>query len=209
MAERRHLRRAVVAAAFTLLAGSCAGTGELVQNSSTRPVPVPETGLTQTFVARADRLSRVTVTTATYGVDDPNAILHLTIVRDDGETREALLGPEGLDDIAAARFVFPWFEDAAGRRFAATITHRGADPVALYVNHHDPYPEGELSPGSGDLTFELGHAGRLDGALAAAGRVAGDVGGRIGDDPAFAVVWFAALVAAASGLRRRRGDGAG
>lgn len=212
MAERGPIagrtRLLGVAAALALTTGACATTGEVVQNSSTRPVTIPQGGVSQTFVARADRLSSFTVTTGTFGVDDPDAVLKLAVEGPDGTLRESLLDGDDLGDIAPATFVFPWFEGSAGREFTATLTVAGSSPIAVFANEHDPYPDGFMRPGPGDLTFALGHAGRVSGAVAAAGRIARDFGGNLASDPLFAVVWAGLIGLAVAGLRtRRRGAG--
>lgn len=202
----RRLRPAAVLAGLAAGAAvlvACASTGEPVQNSATEVRAIPPGGLTQTFEPRGDRLARFTVWTATYGQPAADTTLHLDLVGAGLRRSVHLTGP---GDNARATFAFEPVAGSARQRFAATITAAGPDRVGLYANPHDPYPEGALLPGGGDLTFEVGHAGRVRGAVAALGRVGREAAVRLGADPAFALVWLAALGAAgAAGVAAGRG----
>lgn len=178
---------------------ACASTGEPVQNSATEPrrIEAGSPPLTQTFVPRGARVGRLTVWTATYGHPSPQATLVLEL-EGAGTRRTARVAGPAIADNARTTFAFPPVPRAAGRSFTATFRATGTDPVGLYVNPHDPYPEGTLRPGPGDLAFEVGHADRVGGAVAALARTTREAAGRIGADPLFAGVWALGLAAAAA-----------
>lgn len=208
----RPLVGIAVAAAMASLVTGCAVTGEPQQVSSREVRVVDGAGLTQTFVPRGDRLSTLTVWTATFERPGVDGVLRVD-VEGAGERRTALLDGRDLVDNARATFVFPPVDDAAGETFAATFTYEGREPVGLYVNPHDPYAEGALDPGGGDLAFLVGHAGRLSGTAGALARVPAEAAEIAGRDPAFVAIWIAALVAtslvgvaSARRVSRRRGS---
>lgn len=187
----------LVAAAAAVLAG-CASTGEPVQGSGTEVREIGPENLTQTFVPAGERLSRLTVWSATYGVEPPDAVVRLDL-SGAGQERTALVGRADLGDNRRITFVFPPVVGAAGKRFSARFSAEGTDAVGLYANPHDPYPDGALEPPPGDLAFEVGHAGRLSGTLAALERVGREARARLARDPAFTAVWAAALAALGAG----------
>ena len=204
-ARRPVLLVALLAA--TLLAGGCRSTGEPVQGSSTEVRAVTDAGLTQTVVPRGDGFSRVTLTVATYGESAISGVLELNVTGGE-QTRQSLVDAATLADNAPVTFVFPPVAHSAGARFRLHLTYRGPDQVGVYVNPHDPYPDGRLEPGGGDLAFVLGHASRVSGTVDALGRIPGEVATRATADPAFLAIWLLALVAAVAGAvvagRRRR-----
>ncbi len=169
-----------------------------------RPRPrcaaVDAAGLTQTVVPAVDGLSRVTVTTATFGeTDGVDGVLELTVRAGDVERTTAAAGADLVDN-APVTLAFEPIPDSAGETVELTFRYAGAEPLALYLDPYDAYADGALT-GGGDLTFSLGHRDRVGGALSAAGRVVADAGDRATSDPAFLVVWLAA--------HRRRGHADG
>ncbi len=197
------MRRVHLALAVLLLLPACAVTGEPQQTAAVRvrEIEVGE-GITQTFVPRGEPLSRVEVLVATYQVEAPDVVV---TVRVEGAGAERVARVDGSDfgDAQWVTFLFPPIEDAAGERFTATLSYEGSQRLGVYVNPYDPYQEGELRPGGGDLAFKVGHSGRLANGWSAIGRVAREFGGRLAADPAFAVAWGLAMVAAVAGSLRR------
>ena len=202
-----------MAVCAVLLLG-CATTGEPVQPSHTEARPLTEP-LQQTFVPAGDRLSTVAVLVATYGVNGPDGVLRMNLAGA-GQQREAFVELSEVDDGTWVRLVVPPIEQAAGERFTATFRYEGRQPVALLANPHDPYAQGQLRPGGGDLAFEIGHAGRLAGLIGALRRIAGDFGANLARDPLFATLWAVSLLAgtalfaaAVRSERRTRAAGTG
>lgn len=193
-----RLRLLVCASVAATLGAACAATGEIAQVSQGEVRSLADGPVVQTFVAPNDRLSRVQVWTATYGVEAPDSVVRLDL-RGAGETRTALVAGDALTDNGTATFVFPPVTDSAGRRFTARFSADG-EPVGLYVSPHDPYPEGRLLTGEGDLAFVTGHAGRLAGAFETVSRVPGEIVDRYASDPAFAIVWSLTLVGLAAAV---------
>jgi hypothetical protein len=194
---RRPQRRLTALAVAAVVATGCASTGEPAQTAAVEARPVDADGLSQTVVPAADGFSRVTVTTATFGATEVDGLLELTVAGAGVERRAAAAGAD-LRDNAPVTFAFPPVPEAAGERFTLTFTYRGRGPLALYANPHDPYRDGALADGDGDLVFVLGHADRLAGAADALGRVADEAGDKAGSDLPFTAVWLALLAAAAA-----------
>lgn len=190
-----------------LVAGvaGCRSTGEPVQGSAIDARPVTDDGLAQTVEPVGDGFSRVTVWTATFAHDSVEGVLRVRVIGA-GEQREALVDAAQLGDNEPVTFVFPPIEDSGGEPFTLVFTYDGPDRVGLWANPHDPYPAGSLDPGPGDLSFELGHASRMGGALDALRRVPGEIADRATRDPWFLTAWVLGLVAltAAAVLAGRR-----
>lgn len=206
MAERRDrsaLRLVGAVAAAGVLA-ACSTTGEPVQTAAVAVRQVTAEGLTQTVVPAVDGFDRVTVHTATYGeVDGVDGTLVLDIRAGD-ETRTTAAAGADLVDNAPITLTFDPIDGSGGETVELTFTYAGQEPVALYVNPHDGYLDGELTPGGGDLTFSLGHRDRVGGALDAAGRVVAETTDKATGDPAFLVVWLVALAGAGVVWHRSR-----
>lgn len=191
-----------------ILGGACAYTGEPQQPGFTEVLRLDDGDrVTQTFVPRGGPLGRVDLLVGTYAVEDPDGVLTVRL-RGAGQERTAAVGGEDIVDAAWLRMEVPPVEGAAGERFAATFRWQGSDPLAVFVNPNDPYPDGELLDGAGDLAFRVGHHGRVAGALAAGGRVVSEFAGRLRSDPPFAIVWALALAAGTGWLVRSLWRGA-
>lgn len=209
--RRRGGRRAAglpavaLAAATLVLAPACSSTGEPAQTAATDVVVVDADGVTQTVVPATDGLAQVTVTTATFGeADGVDGVLELT-VRAPGGVRTAAAAGADLRDNAPVTLAFEPLPGTAGRVVELHLRYAGREPLGLYVDPHDPYPDGRLAPGGGDLTFVLGHADRVAGAGRALARVVGEVGDKATGDPVFLAVWLLALAGAGVvTLRARR-----
>ena len=201
-------RRAAIVAALAC-SSACAASGEPAQTSHTEVRELGQVPLTQTFVPRGDRLDRVSVLVATHEVAAPDGTLCVRI-EGAGTTRDAVCrAGASLVDNQWTTLSFEPIAGAAGVTFSASFTYDGRDRVSLYANPNDPYRDGELTPGPGDLAFEVGHAGRVVEGARALGRVAREFGGRLGGDPVFTALWLLALAATAAAAlrtRRRRGD---
>ncbi|HEX2028330.1 MAG TPA: hypothetical protein VHF25_10065, partial [Nitriliruptorales bacterium] len=193
-------RTATVVAA--LLLGGCAYTGEPQQPGFTEVLRL-EGGdrLTQSFVPRGNPLGRLDLLVGTYGVAQPDGVLTLRL-SGAGQVRRAVVGGADIADAAWLALTFPPVEGAARERFAATVGWEGSDPLALFLNPNDPYPDGELLGRDGDLAFRVGHHGRVGGAVDAGGRVATEFAGRLRDDRPFTVVWTLTLAAGGAWLVR-------
>ncbi len=207
----RGLLAALATVAATLT--GCATAGEPQQPGFTEALRLIDGDeLTQTFVARGERLSRLEVLTATYGVEDPDGRLTL-VVRGAGQTRTVGTAGDDIEDTAWLTLAFDPIDDAAGETFAATLTWAGSDPIAVFVHEHDPYPSGSLQGRPGDLAFRVGHPPTISATWSTISRIPGEFVRRLAADPVFAVVWLAAvgLAAAALGgsvIRSRRRDAA-
>lgn len=203
------MRRRLVAAVALVASVSvgCSSTGEPGHTAAIDAVRVDADGLTQTVVPAGDGFDRVTVTTATFGAPDGVDGVLEVVVAGAGEERRAAAAGSDIPDNGPVTFAFRPFPRSAGRTFTLTFTYTGEQPVALYRNPFDPYPDGELAPADGDLVFALGHADRVGGAVAALGRVARDTAAVARADPVFLVLWLVAIAAVAvGGLRLRSGD---
>lgn len=206
-------RPPVVAAALLASAAvACSSTGEPGHTAAIDVVRVDGTGVTQTVVPAGDGFDRITVTTATFGTPDGvDGTLELT-VRGAGEERAAAAAGADIADNAPLTLAFAPIEGSAERTFTLHFTYAGEEPLALYRNPFDPYPDGELSPADGDLVFALGHADRVGGAVAALGRASREAAAIAGGDPLFLAVWvlgLATLAVAGVLLRRPTGDRGG
>lgn len=202
--------RMLLILSLVALLGGCAVTGEPRQlNWSELRRVEPGESIAQTVVPRGDRFALLDVFIATYGVEIPDTVIRLE-VRGDGETREALIGHNGLQDNGWVTFVFEPIADSGGETFEARFTVLGNDPIGFYVNPADGYAPGGLTSGSGDLAFRVGHSGRVSGTLEATGRIVSEFTANLRQDPVFLVVWLLALVGVAGVLirsfRRRRPD---
>ena len=191
----RRLGTLVVVVAFGLLLAGCRSAGEPVQGASTEVRALTPGGLTQTVVPSGNGFSRVTVTVATYGEPAVQGVLRLAVTGA-STSREVLVDAGTLTDNEPVTFVFPPVADSAGQPFALHLAYQGPDQLGVYVDPYDPYADGELTPGGGDLAFVLGHASRLSGAAAALRRAPGEVATRATSDPLFLAVWLLAVVAA-------------
>jgi hypothetical protein len=202
---RRPVRSVAALAAVALLAGGCSSTGEPGHTAAVDVVVLDADGVTQTVVPAGDRFDRVTVTTATFAqLDGGDGVLQLD-VRGAGEERRTAASGTDLVDNAPVTLAFAPVDGAAGETFELTFTYEGGEPLGLYRNPYDPYPDGELGGAEGDLVFVLGHADRVGGATDALGRIVREAGARATSDPLFLAVWFLALVATAvAGLRLRQ-----
>lgn len=205
MRRLRQLRRAGPAVGLVVvvaLTAGCATTGEPAQTAATEVRRVDGTGPVQTVVPRADGLSQVTVTTATFGEPDGvDGVLELAVV---GAGQRRLTAADGSDlrDNAPVTLAFPPLADSAGETIELRFRYAGDEPLGLYAAPSDPYPDGRLADGTGDLAFTLGHADRVGGMLAALGRTATETIGNATSDVAFLVVWLLALAAATAGIIR-------
>lgn len=211
------MRPRPLAALLLLAAVACSSTGEPGHTAAIDVVAVTGEGVTQTVTAVSGTFDRVTVTTATYGRDGVDGRLELAVAPaapgDVGSVvRRAAARGRDIGDNAPLTFAFEPLDASGGETFALTFTYAGAEPVALYRNPHDPYPDGELVDAGGDLVFSLGHADRAGGAVAALGRTAREAAAVATADPWFLTVWvlgLTALVVAGVRLRRPAGDRAG
>ena len=204
MTPPRRLVAAVLSVSAFALAGACASTGEPAQTAATDVRTVTDEGLTQTVVPAADGLSQVTVTTATFGeLDGVDGVLELT-VRGAGEERVTAAAGADLADNAPVTLAFDPLGAVAGETVELTFRYAGTEPLALYVDPYDAYPDGELRPDGGDLAFTLGHADRVGGAVSALGRTASETADAATSDVAFLVVWLLALLGAGSLVVRSR-----
>lgn len=198
------VRGVLAAAALAGGLGACAVTGEPAQTAAVEPVEVDLDGLSQTVVPAGDGFSQVTVTTATFGEDDGvDGVLQLEVTGAGTERRTAAAGAD-LADNAPVTLSFAPVTGSAGERFTLTFTYAGTEPLALYANPHDPYPDGHLLGGAGDLVFVLGHDDRLAGAVDALARLAGEAARTAAGDRAFLAVWALSLAAATAVTLRFR-----
>lgn len=195
-------RRTLVTVFLLVLLGGCAVTGEPRQlNWSELRRVEPGESITQTVVPRGNRFALLDVFIATYGVEVPDTVIRLE-VRGSGETREALIGHNGLEDNGWVTFVFEPIAGSSDETFEAQFTVLGNDPIGFYVNPADGYAAGELMPGPGDLAFRIGHAGRVAGTLEATGRIVSEFTANLRQDAAFLVVWLLAIVGLGAALIR-------
>lgn len=204
MNRRRRLRRAVTGTLVAGVMASCSSTGEPGHTSATDVVVLDADGVTQTVVPAGARFDRVTVTTATFGQPDGvDGLLELTVRGPEGERTTAADGAD-LTDNAPVTLAFEPFDAATGETFELTFRYEGQQPLGLYRNPYDPYPDGDLRGAEGDLVFVLGHADRVGGAVDAIGRVGREAGARATSDPVFLAVWLLAIAATAAALARLR-----
>lgn len=202
------------AVALAVALAGCAITGEPTQPSHTTTRRLTDDALTQTFVARGENLAELRVLVSTLGTEGVDGVIRLEL-SGAGTTRTAFAEVDRVEGSGWLAIPFPPVADASGEAFTARLSYQGTEPVALFANTFDPYRNGELSPGGGDLAFALGHSGRLSGAVDALGRVAADFAGKAVADSAFLVVWLLVLVGLGGLLgravvrRRRAGSGVG
>lgn len=195
-------------AAVAALGAACSSTGEPGHTAAVDVVVVDDDGVTQTVTAAGDAVDRVTVTTATFGEEDGvDGVLELE-VRGAGHERHTAAAGSDLADNAPVTLAFDPLTGSAGETLELTFTYRGSEPLGLYRNPYDAYPDGTLRGADGDLVFVLGHPDRLGGALDAFRRAAREAGARATADPLFLAVWLLALAAAAAAAVRLKGAAA-
>jgi len=203
-------RRLLVLLALAAAVPACATTGEPLHDRSVAAVIVDANGVTQTFIPRGNHFSVFEVRTATYGAPGPaDGTLEL-VVSDGATVRRAAVGAGAIGDNTTVRFRFEPYPEAAGQQFSATVTWTGSTALALWTNPNDAYLDGWLEPGGGDLVFAIGHAGRLRGAVEAAGRVGDEALDNLRDEPVLTSGWLLGLGAlGVVAVRRPRAVGLG
>jgi hypothetical protein len=194
-------RTTVVLAALAALATGCSATGEPRQLGVGAPIPIAD-GVTQTFVPTADGFDAITLWPAFEGQASGRLVVEVDAA---GHERSTVVDAAGFEPDQPFRAAFEPVPDSGGEPAQVTVTWSGTPELALLGTRSDAYGDGELTPGPGDLRFVIGHAGRVRGALAAAGQMAGEIGGRATGDPVFTVLWLGVLGAlVVAGARPRR-----
>lgn len=215
-----------------VLSSACARAGgEAFQPTHSTPLPLAEgTTVGQSFTSPGGVVAGIDLVTATYGAPaDPEGTLRVVLLDGPGGRRlgEQQVSGGELGDSAWLGVTFP-SPVAVPERAALAVAWTGATPVALFANAprdgevagdelaNDPYPGGQLlldgEPAAGDLAFRVRGTGGVAAAIDQAAEVAASAGGRLPEQPLFAVGWLAAVAGAASlavagfrgGRRRQR-----
>lgn len=207
-------RRFLALVALSVVAGGCARAGgEAFQPTHSAPVRLPDRGTVgQSFASATGEVAGVDLVTATYGAPaDPDGRLRVRLLAEPaGEPLgEGVVAGDRLGDSA---WVGVTFQEpvAVPARAAFSVSWTGDTPVALFANTprdgqvpqiaNDPYRGGELlldgQPAVGDLAFRIRGTGGAAAALDQAVEVAASAGGRLPEQPLFAVGWLVAVAGA-------------